>query len=325
LTGTQDTFVSWFNVLLERIGQVIKGKPDKIALCLVAMLAEGHILLEDVPGTGKTSLARTIAAAIRGSSNRVQFTPDLLPSDVTGGLIYDQASSRFDFRRGPVFANLVLADEINRASPKTQSALLQVMEERQVSVDITTHDVPTPFMIIATQNPIEQEGTYRLPEAQLDRFLMKLSLGYMSHDAEIEMLRSVGGGMKPESIDPVLDVRGVQEMITHVRQVQVEDPVRSYIVRLCDATRSMPELRLGVSSRGAVGLMQAGRALAATQGRAYVNVDDVKLLAPAVMAHRMLLSLESELNGVSAADLVARVLDTVETPQPARRGGGVRA
>jgi len=311
-------FVGWFEALMGAVTQVIKGKEDQIGLSLVALLAGGHLLLEDVPGTGKTSLAKSMSSAVRGSWNRIQFTPDLLPSDVTGGLIYNQSSSSFEFHQGPIFANIVLADEINRASPKTQSALLQVMEEGQVSIDVTTYDVPQPFMVIATQNPVEQEGTYRLPEAQLDRFLMRLSLGYPDHDAEVEVLRNVGTGVNAATIEPVLDTKLLAKMIQYVQTVHLEDTVRSYIVRLCAATREMPELSLGVSTRGAIGLMQAGRAFAASQGRSYVNVDDIKTLAPAVMTHRMLLTPEAELRRISTADLVGRALDTVTTPDPVR-------
>jgi len=318
VSDSEKMFVGWFEALMGAVTQVIKGKEDQIGLSLVALLAGGHLLLEDVPGTGKTSLAKSMSSAVRGSWNRIQFTPDLLPSDVTGGLIYNQSSSSFEFHQGPIFANIVLADEINRASPKTQSALLQVMEEGQVSIDVTTYDVPQPFMVIATQNPVEQEGTYRLPEAQLDRFLMRLSLGYPDHDAEVEVLRNVGTGVNAATIEPVLDTKLLAKMIQYVQTVHLEDTVRSYIVRLCAATREMPELSLGVSTRGAIGLMQAGRAFAASQGRSYVNVDDIKTLAPAVMTHRMLLTPEAELRRISTADLVGRALDTVTTPDPVR-------
>ena len=318
MSDSEKMFVGWFEALMGAVTQVIKGKEDQIGLSLVALLAGGHLLLEDVPGTGKTSLAKSMSSAVRGSWNRIQFTPDLLPSDVTGGLIYNQSSSSFEFHQGPIFANIVLADEINRASPKTQSALLQVMEEGQVSIDVTTYDVPQPFMVIATQNPVEQEGTYRLPEAQLDRFLMRLSLGYPDHDAEVEVLRNVGTGVNAATIEPVLDTKLLAKMIQYVQTVHLEDTVRSYIVRLCAATREMPELSLGVSTRGAIGLMQAGRAFAASQGRSYVNVDDIKTLAPAVMTHRMLLTPEAELRRISTADLVGRALDTVTTPDPVR-------
>ncbi|MFV0306343.1 MAG: AAA family ATPase, partial [Desertimonas sp.] len=233
-------FSHWFNALIDNVGLVIKGKRDQVALALVCVFAEGHLLLDDVPGTGKTSLAKSIAHSITGSWNRVQFTPDLLPSDVTGGVVYNQSQGSFDFRRGAVFANVVLGDEINRASPKTQAALLEVMEERHVTVDGSTYDVPRPFVVIATQNPVEQEGTYRLPEAQLDRFLMRTSLGYPSHDFEVDVLRNLATGARPESLQPVMSTVEVARMIDVAESVHVEDSIRSYVVRLVAATRAMP-------------------------------------------------------------------------------------
>ena len=313
-------FSHWFNALLDNVEQVIKGKRDQIALALVCVFSEGHLLLDDVPGTGKTSLAKAIAHSVKGTWSRIQFTPDLLPSDVTGGLVYNQSQGSFDFRRGAVFANVVLADEINRASPKTQAALLEVMEERHVTVDGTGYDVPRPFVVIATQNPIEQEGTYRLPEAQLDRFLMRTTLGYPDHDHEVDVLRMLAEDLRPEGLSPVMSTADVRTMIQVAESVHVEDSIRSYVVRLCAATRGMPELRLGVSTRGAIAIVRTARALAAAQARPFVTPDDVRIVAPAVMGHRMLLTPEAELGRVDTTALVDGILERVELPAAMRQG-----
>jgi MoxR-like ATPase len=314
-------FSYWFNAVLDNIERVLKGKRNEIATSLICMFAEGHLLLEDVPGTGKTTLAKSIARSFGSKWQRIQFTPDLLPSDVTGGLVYNQSTNDFDFREGPVFASVVLADEINRASPKTQASLLEVMEERHVTIDRVTYPVPRPFVVIGTQNPIEQEGTYRLPEAQLDRFLLRTSLGYPDVDHEVEAVRSVTQGMAAEQLDPVIEHDDIERMIQVSSAVHVDDALIDYAVRLTAASRELPELRLGVSTRGALALVRASRALAATQGRPFIVVDDIKAIAPTALSHRMLLAPESELRGVRTADLVELLLDSVDAPLPVRSSG----
>ncbi len=308
-------FAQHFNRLLSNVELVLQGKRDQVAMALICVLAEGHLLIEDVPGTGKTVLAKSIANSIAGRWSRIQFTPDLLPSDVTGGLVYNQNDGTFALHRGPIFANIVLADEINRASPKTQSALLEVMEEQQVSIGGDTSLVPRPFAVIATQNPVEQAGTHRLPEAQLDRFLMRISLGYPDEEAEMAVLDS--RRTLPRDIDPVLTTREVADMIQVARRVHVDPALRRYIVRLAAATRQREELRLGMSTRGALALQRASCALAASQGREYVVADDIKVAAPMVMAHRLIRTPDAELHQVDVADLVRDVLSAVELPTAA--------
>lgn len=290
------------------------GKSEAIRLAITCMLAEGHLLLEDYPGTGKTSLARAIAQSVQGTHSRIQFTPDLLPSDVTGVTIYDQKSGEFEFHQGPIFASIVLADEINRASPKTQSALLEVMEESRVTVDGQSYSVGNPFMVIATQNPIEQAGTYRLPEAQLDRFLMKTTLGYPDHEATMRIL--VTGGSRPRStaLPSVVTGQQVAEMAQMTTAVHVEASVLDYIVRLVEATRTAEDVRLGVSVRGALALVRASRVWAASVGRHFVTPDDVKILAVPCLAHRMILDPEAEFNGVTTVDVMANVIGSVPPP-----------
>jgi MoxR-like ATPase len=313
-------FSYWFNEILGNVERVIKGKRDQIATALVCLFAEGHLLLEDVPGTGKTTLAKAMAMSLNVDWRRIQFTPDLLPADVTGGLILDQPTGTFRFRRGPVFAGVVLADEINRASPKTQSAMLEVMEERHVTVDGDTHQVPRPFVVIATQNPVEQEGTYRLPEAQLDRFLLRTSLGYPDRDHEIDAVRSVTDGVTAEGLAAVMtDPEDVPRMLRVAAGAYIDDAIVAYIVDLTKATRALTELRLGASTRGALAMVRASRALAVTQGRPFVTVDDVKAIAPAALAHRLLLTPEAELHGVDTVELVERILDAVDAPVAVRQ------
>ena len=311
---------SWFADLADRIvtnvEHVVLGKSYVIRLSLTALLSEGHLLLEDVPGTGKTSMARALAQSIRGTTTRVQFTPDLLPGDITGMTVYDQRSGEFEFHRGPVFATIVLADEINRASPKTQSALLEVMEEGNVTIDGVTHPVTSPFLVIATQNPIEQAGTYRLPEAQLDRFLMKTAIGYPDHAATVRILDSAGGA-RAAVLEPVLELEVVRDLIAVARTVHVDPVITDYVARLVDATRSHPDVRLGASVRGALALVRCAKTFAAIQGRHYVVPDDVKALAEPVLAHRLGLDPESEFDGVTSSIVVAQIL--VETPPPSDR------
>ena len=309
-------FAANLDRLVGAVEEVLLGKNRVVRLAFTAFLSEGHLLLDDVPGTGKTSLARAMAQSVAGTSNRVQFTPDLLPGDITGVTVYDQRSGAFEFHPGPVFANIVLADEVNRASPKTQSALLEVMEEGQVTVDGQTHPVGHPFMVIATQNPIEQAGTYRLPEAQLDRFLMRSSIGYPDHASTIRILEGADQRAHDHRIEAQLTAE-IIEMAALARTVYVDPTIHDYVSRLVDATRTAREVRLGVSVRGALALIRAAKTHAAGRGRHYVVPDDVKALAEAVFAHRLILDPEAEFDGVTSSNLVAQVL--IETPPPSTR------
>jgi MoxR-like ATPase len=311
-----DSFVDRFERLAANIALVVRGKERVVREALACVLAEGHLLIEDVPGVGKTSLARAIAASTDLTWNRIQFTPDLLPSDVTGVAVFDQASSTFRFRPGPVFANVVLGDEINRASPKTQSALLEVMQERTVTSDGAVHPVPRPFVVVATQNPIDLEGTYLLPEAQLDRFLMRIEVGYPTPEAEAMVLRAERDEATVASLSPVMSGRDLEEMIEFVkRSVEVAPAIESYIVSVCSHTRSHPDVRLGVSPRGSLGLLRAARVAAAAQGRLYVLPDDVKAVALPTLAHRVIMRPEAEVHGRTAGDVVNRALQSVPVPR----------
>jgi MoxR-like ATPase len=297
------------------IESVIEGKRDAIQLTLAVLLAQGHLLIEDVPGVGKTMLAKALARAIDGSVRRVQFTPDLLPSDITGVSAYHQERREFEFKPGPVFANIVLGDEINRASPKTQSALLECMEERQVTVDGTTYSLQEPFMVIATQNPVEMEGTYPLPEAQRDRFTARLSLGYPTAAAERDMLDTHGYASPLDQLNPVARASDVQDLVIAVRTVLVSDQVKEYIISLANATRTSPELRLGASPRAALHLLRASRAWAALDGRDYVIPDDVQRLARPVLAHRLLPTAEAIVERHLPEQVVDRIVAQLPLPR----------
>jgi MoxR-like ATPases len=304
--------------LTANVTSVVLGKPHVVTLALAGLFAEGHLLLEDVPGVGKTTLARAIAASVRGEWRRIQFTPDLLPSDVTGVTIFNQATRQFEFHGGPIFANIVVADEINRASPKTQSALLEVMEERGVTVDGRRHAVPRPFLVVATQNPVEMDGTYRLPEAQLDRFLMKLSVGYPEEQVEVQVLKGAAAGRSPDYLGAITDTDTVAAMVRLTHRVYVADPLYAYAVRLAAATREHKQVRVGVSPRGVIALSRAAQAYALMQGRPYVVPEDIKTLVEPVFAHRLLLAPDATMRGVTATEVLRGVLESVPTPAPAR-------
>ena len=312
--GRNGDFAGIFDRVAENVCKVIQGKEDQIRLALTCLFAEGHLLIEDVPGVGKTLLAKAIARSIGSDWRRIQFTPDLLPTDVTGATVWDQSTREFEFRPGAIFANVVLADEINRASPKTQSALLEAMEERQITAEGETYVLPDPFMVIATQNPIEHEGTYPLPFAQLDRFLMRIGLGYPGHAAEIEVLHRHGDHNALDEIDAVCQAKAVRWMIDSARLVHVDESVNSYIVTLVQATRDAPELILGASPRAALALLRASRVAAAAVGRAFVTPDDVKALVPSVIAHRLLAASDAELTGRQVDEVLRDLLDRVPIP-----------
>jgi MoxR-like ATPase len=310
-----DWFVQTFGQIADNVERAVLGKRRVVELVLTAMLSDGHVLLEDVPGTGKTSLARAMAQSVQGTNTRIQFTPDLLPSDITGLSVYDQKEGVFEFHAGPIFANIVLADEINRASPKTQSALLEVMEEGRVTIDGVSRPVGVPFLVLATQNPVEQAGTYRLPEAQLDRFMMRTSLGYPDHAATVRILD--GAAVATAQLTPIITPQALVGMADLAAQVYVDALVLDYIARLVDSTRSADEVRLGVSIRGALALTRAVRTRAASQGRTYATPDDVKALAVPVLSHRLILHPEAEFDGVTQETVVGQVL--LDVAPPSRR------
>ncbi len=314
-----DWFAEQFGHLVDNIEQAIHGKREVVELALISMLSEGHLLLEDVPGVGKTSLARAIAASIGLDWHRIQFTPDLLPSDVIGISIFNQATQDFEFRPGPVFSNLVLGDEINRASPKTQSALLEVMEERHVTVDGVAYPAPRPFMVIATQNPIEMEGTYALPESQIDRFFIRTEVGYPGPDAEASVLRGQRRGSATDLLEPVVSPEDIECMIDISSRVRITESLESYVVDIVrTATRVLPELRLGASPRGSLGLSRAARTRAVSHGRAFVTPEDIKELAVPVLAHRLILTAKAELEANTPGELLERILESA-TGAPGRR------
>jgi MoxR-like ATPase len=308
------TFSDYYADVLANIEHVIQGKPEVIELVLLCLVSGGHLLIEDVPGVGKTSLAKALAASIDGSFGRVQFTPDLLPTDVVGLTVWNRNRSEFEFRPGPVFSNIVLADEINRASPKTQSALLEAMAEAQVTVDGTTYQLADPFMVIATQNPIEHEGTYPLPESQLDRFLMRVSVGYPSPAAELEILDTHGDHDALVDIAPVVSAAQVEALAAAARGVHVAPGLKTYLVELANTSRRHPALALGMSPRATLALQRVARARAAANGRSYVLPDDLKALAEPVLAHRLLVTPEAQLQGITAADALSEVLRAVPVP-----------
>ena len=318
MTFTQEQatwFADTFQRLSANVGLAVLGKPNVIRLVLTAMLAEGHVLLEDAPGTGKTQLAKALAATVQGTHSRIQFTPDLLPSDVTGVTIYDQASHKFVFHKGPVFASVVLADEINRASPKTQSALLEVMEEGRVTIDGVRHTVGRPFMVIATQNPIEQAGTYRLPETQLDRFLIKTSIGYPDLAATEAILSDVSTRDRSSLVRELITTAAVADMADLVSEVHIDPVVLRYTAQLAEETRNDPSSRVGVSVRGTMAILRAAKVWAAADGRTFVLPDDVKALAHPAWHHRIVLDPEAEFRGITGESIIERVLTSVPAPQ----------
>ncbi|ERM92021.1 AAA family ATPase [Caldanaerobacter subterraneus] len=300
--------------IIENIEKVIIGKREAVELVIIALLAEGHVLIEDVPGVGKTSLVKALAKSINASFRRIQFTPDLVPSDVVGVTVYNQQKKEFEFKPGPIMSNIVLADEINRTSPKTQSSLLEAMEEKQITVDGVTYPLPKPFMVLATQNPIEYEGTFKLPEAQLDRFMIKIEIGYPSEAEELEILANFEEKNPLEELKPVVNAEEVIKMQEEVKKVYVEDIVRNYIVNLVAGTRKSKAIRLGASPRATLNLMRSAQARAYCQGRDYVLPDDVKALAVPVLSHRIILRNEEKFEGLDERMFIKNIVDTTKVP-----------
>ena len=310
-----ETVAATYNRIEQHVSGVVQGKPQVIRLALIALLAEGHLLVEDVPGVGKTMLAKSIARSIACSVRRVQFTPDLLPSDITGTTVYNAETHDWEFKPGAVFANIVLGDEINRAGPKTQSALLEAMEEHTVTVDGTTHALAVPFMVVATQNPIELDGTYALPEAQRDRFMMRVTIGYPSSEAELQVLNTHGAGDAAAALQPVATAQEIAGLIDVVKHLHAADALKEYVVGIVRATREHPAVELGCSPRAGLALLRAGRAAAACLGRDYVVPDDVKALAPHVLSHRLILTPDARMAEVTPESVIADVLGQVPIPR----------
>jgi MoxR-like ATPase len=310
--------LAWFGdryqAVAGNIEQVIQGKRPSIELVVTSLVSEGHVLIEDVPGVGKTLLAKSLARSIDCTFQRIQFTPDLLPSDVTGVSVWDREQGTFTFRAGPVFSNVLLGDEINRASPKTQAALLEAMEERQVTVDGQTRILDAPFIVIATQNPIEHEGTYPLPEAQLDRFMMRVTMGYPERAKELEMLQTHGERSSFVDLKPVVHAEDVVAMSSIARQIHVADVLRSYLIDLAEATRVHPNILLGASPRATLFLQRAARTVAAAHGRDYVSPDDVKTILAPVLNHRLIIRPEAQMSGVTVDEVLTQVVDSVRVP-----------
>ena len=309
-----EAFSKRFDLIATNVERVIQGKRDVVELVLLALVAEGHVLVEDVPGVGKTQLAKSVARSIDSEFQRVQFTPDLLPSDVTGVSVWDRNRNEFEFKPGPIFANIVVGDEINRASPKTQSALLEAMEERQVTSDGVTRALPLPFMVMATQNPLEHEGTYPLPESQLDRFMMRVVIGYPSRQKELEILDTHGVRSTFLDLEPVVSVEEIEELVVVARDVTVSSSVKTYIIDLVDGTRQHPDVLLGASPRSALFLQRLSRARAASQGREYVTPDDIKLLAHPVLEHRMALRPEAQMRGETLPEVIEDLMGRLRVP-----------
>ncbi len=319
-TLTVTGFQQRLTLICDNVCEAVRGKRDVVELVALALVCGGHVLIQDVPGVGKTSLAKALARSVDLRFGRIQFTPDLLPADVTGTSVFDRSGGTFEFRPGPVFANVVLADEINRASPKTQAALLEAMGERQVTVDGRTRVLEPPFSVIATQNPIEHEGTYRLPESQLDRFLMRVAVGYPDRAAEDEILGTRGAHEPVDEIRPVIDAEAMLEMSAFVHDVHASPALRAYLLDLADATRRHPGLAVGLSPRGLLAVLHVAKARAAARGRTYATPDDVKALAQAMIPHRLLPTTEGRMRGLNPNEVVVEIIDTVPVPRAARAG-----